>query len=85
MDREHFIHFPFVEPGSWASRHGIEPAFADCYRCGTETHTCIAIAIGDLRGLIAPLCSCGHPNPPYCLVRADGGRMDEWLMERGGR
>jgi hypothetical protein len=80
LDREHFIHFPFVDPVSWARRYGIEPASADCYRCGAETHTCIAIACGELRGLIAPLCSCGHPNPPYCLVRANGGCMVDYLL-----
>ena len=77
ISRENWIRFPFVDPISWARRHGIEPAFADCYRCGTELHTCIPFACGEYRGLVAPMCSCGHPTPPYCLVRADGG----WVIE----
>jgi len=55
------------DPGQWANRHGIEPFSASC-SCGETRTTTIPFAAGALRGMIAPQCSCGEPNPPYCVV-----------------
>lgn len=62
-----------ADPDRWAKRYGIAPFTQPCARCGAPSATSIPFAAGDNRGLIAPVCACKHPTPPYALVRADGG------------
>lgn len=62
-----------ADPERWARRYGIAPFTHPCAGCGASCTTSIPFAAGDHRGLIAPVCACGHPTPPYALVRADGG------------
>lgn len=56
----------------WSMRYGITPFTTPCARCGEPCTTTIPIASQSFRGLMAPKCVCGHPRPPYALVRADG-------------
>lgn len=56
-----------VDPDRWARRHGLEPWSCPCERCGTVLTTTVPFAWGCWRGLVAPLCACGHPRPPFCV------------------
>lgn len=58
-----------VDPTRWAKRYGIEPFSHACSSCGQLLTTSIPIAFESLRGLLAPTCSCGDENTPYCFVR----------------
>jgi len=62
-----------ADPERWAKRYGIAPFTAGCAGCEAPSTTSIPFAAGAHRGLIAPVCTCKHPTPPYALVRADGG------------
>lgn len=69
-----------VDAESWARRHGITPYTGPCQECGRERTTSVPFADGDLRGLIAPRCECGHEGTPYCVVVARGrGDLFDWL------
>lgn len=57
-------------PEEWAARWQLEPFTTACRRCKAPLTTSLPFAIGELRGLVAPQCSCGNPNPPYCVVGA---------------
>lgn len=72
FDRDKFLLLHGACPCKWAKRWGIEPFTTECYRCGAPATSSIPFAAGSLRGLIAPVCTCGHPTPPYCVVRAYG-------------
>jgi hypothetical protein len=54
---------------AWAKRYGIVPFTRPCIGCGQPMTTSVPFAQGQLRGLVAPRCSCGNPNQPYCVVR----------------
>ena len=58
-----------VTAEAWADRYGIVPFTHPCTRCKKPRTTSIPFAQGQLRGLVAPKCDCGHPHPPYCIVR----------------
>ena len=58
-----------VDPKLWAKRYDLEPFSYPCYKCGKMTETTIPFVQGTMRGLVAPICNCGHPTPPYCMVR----------------
>lgn len=61
-----------VDPVEWAARYGLDAFTAECYRCNAPCTTTLPFADGNLRGLVAPVCPCGHPTPPYCLVAIGG-------------
>jgi hypothetical protein len=58
-----------VSVAEWTKRYGVEPFSHPCYECGRVLSTSIPFVQGTLRGLQAPQCECGHPNPPYAMVR----------------
>lgn len=60
---------------AWARRYGIDPFTTPCSVCSRPCTTSVPIAAPGLRGLMAPTCACGHPRPPYAVVRADGGEL----------
>lgn len=62
-----FVHGVTVE--EWTVRYGVEPFSYPCYRCERMCTTTIPFAQGTLRGLQAPLCECGHTQPPFAVVR----------------
>lgn len=64
-----FVSIPDMDPERWASRFGIEPISCACSVCGKTLTTSIPIAFESLRGLRAPICSCGNESTPYCFVR----------------
>lgn len=74
-DRRKFLRVHGADPVKWAKRYEIEPFTHACHLCGLLSTTSIPFASGPLRGLIAPDCECGHPNPPYCVVRVDNSSM----------
>jgi hypothetical protein len=57
------------DPEAWAERYGIEPFSYPCSDCGKDLTTTVPFALGELRGLFAPACSCGNEQTPYCVVR----------------
>jgi hypothetical protein len=59
-----------VDPKRWAKRYDLQPFSFPCYKCGRMGETTIPFVQGTMRGLTAPVCKCGHPTPPYCMVRA---------------
>ena len=65
-----------VDPVKWATLYDIEKFSAPC-RCGSIREATLPFAVGGLRGLIAPKCPCGEPNPPYCVVAAQGDLIDQ--------
>jgi hypothetical protein len=69
---------PLVDPDTWAKRHSILPFETPCTECGVPKVTSIPIASGRLRGLAAPLCSCGSESNTYCVVYIDGDIL-EWM------
>lgn len=52
---------------AWAERHSVEPFSHPCEGCGAERTTTVPFAWGVWRGLVAPLCPCGHPRPIFCV------------------
>jgi hypothetical protein len=72
MDRSRFLVATGVDPIRWASRFDIEPASAPCGDCGRTLTTSLPFAVGKLRGLVAPTCTCGNVLTPYCVVAAEG-------------
>lgn len=57
------------DPDRWAARYELIPVVDQpCFKCGQLQTTSIPFAVGRCRGLIAPVCECGHPYPPYCAV-----------------
>jgi hypothetical protein len=58
-----------VTAEAWSKRYGMVPFTHPCFKCGAPATTTIPFARGTLRGLRAPLCACGHPTPPYVMVR----------------
>lgn len=62
-----------VDAERWAKRWDLRPFTHPCHECGRDQTASIPFATARLRGLIAPECECGHPNPPYCCVAVDGG------------
>lgn len=54
---------------AWTARYGVQPFSYPCYQCGRMCTTTIPFVQGTLRGLQAPPCECGHPYPPYAMVR----------------
>lgn len=71
--RATFLRVLGADPERWAKRYGIAPFTHPCTGCGAPSTTSIPFASVDHRGLIALVCACKHPTPPYALVRADGG------------
>lgn len=69
MTRDHFLLVHGQDPDEWAQRYGIEPFTHPCSRCDAPLTTTIPFACGSLRGLLAPVCSCGNELTPYCVVR----------------
>jgi len=69
FNRARFLVAHGADPVVWAKRHGIESFSTPCCVCGAVQTTSLPFASGQLRGLVAPMCACGHPNPPYCVVR----------------
>lgn len=69
MDRAHFLRVLGADPERWAARWGLLPFRSPCLGCGRIMETTVPFAWRDYRGLIAPSCVCGEPNPPYCVVR----------------
>lgn len=59
-----------IDCDKWAKRYGLEPFSAPCDSCGAVLKTTIPIAVGSLRGLRAPMCTCGCGRPPYCVVES---------------
>lgn len=76
--REGFLRCYGFDLERWIKRYGIEPFVAECYTCKKERRPTIPIAYGRLRGLLAPVCSCGNVDAPYCIVSVD----DDLLQER---
>lgn len=72
MDSRGFLLVLGMDPKKWAARFGIEPFTTPCDACGEALTTSIPFFFETLRGLVAPDCSCGNKNTPYCLVRAYG-------------
>ena len=58
-----------VSAASWTRRFGVEPFTHPCSQCGAPRTTSIPFIQGELRGLAAPVCECGHAQPPYVVVR----------------
>lgn len=58
-----------ITAAAWTKRHGVEPFTTPCYKCGAPQTTSVPFVQGTLRGLTAPKCDCGHPRPPYAMVR----------------
>lgn len=69
MTRDHFLLVHGQDPDEWARRYGIEPFTHPCSRCDAPLTTTVPFACGSLRGLLAPACSCGNTQTPYCVVR----------------
>ena len=70
-DRNRFLILHGFNAESFARRHGIEPFSLPCFECGRELRTTLPFICGSLRGLISPICECGHNSPPFCMVRAN--------------
>lgn len=70
-DRSTFLIVHGADPVRWAKRHNLVPFTAACFKCNAPCSTTLPLVSGPMRGLIAPLCSCGHPYPPYCLALVD--------------
>lgn len=58
-----------ISQEAWTKRWGVEPFTIACYACERPITTLIPFVQGTLRGLIAPVCVCGDPFPPYAIVR----------------
>jgi hypothetical protein len=58
-----------VSTERWIARYDLEPFTHPCNSCGEPLTTTIPFIWGQFRGLMAPRCACGDPNPPYCFVR----------------
>jgi hypothetical protein len=69
LDRSTFLLVHGVTAEEWARRYDIEPFTHPCSDCGAELTTSIPFAKGELRGLVAPKCTCGNEGTPYCVVR----------------
>lgn len=80
FDRTKFLIVHGVTAEEWSERYGLDPFTHPCCICGAPQTTSLPFAKGQLRGLVAPVCECGHPNPPFCVVR-DPKFGD--LLERG--
>lgn len=62
-----FVHGVTVE--AWTKRWGLQPFSAPCYKCKRTCTTTLPFVQGTLIGLQAPPCECGHPTPPFSLMR----------------
>jgi hypothetical protein len=69
LNRSRFLIIHGITTKSWCARHDLEPYTRPCSRCGAGLTTTIPFAVGQMRGLMAPVCSCGNENTPYCVVR----------------
>lgn len=69
VNRQHFLKILGANPVTWAARYDLEPFRFPCSDCGQLLTTTVPFAYQQLRGLIAPDCSCGNKFPPYCVVR----------------
>lgn len=72
FNRKKFLIIHGQDPVAWSKKYDLEPFTHPCYRCKATCSTTLPFASGNLRGLIAPACACGHPNPPYCVVNHFG-------------
>ena len=59
-----------VSEAAWCARWGIVPFEHPCGQCGAPRRTSVPAAEGNLRGLLAPPCSCGNTERMYCVVSA---------------
>ncbi len=82
MNRERFVRIlgmSDAEVDRWAKRHGLEPFTHPCYVCDRPCTTSIPFVVQRtgyrLHGLIAPVCECGHPTPPYEIVGPTLGHL----------
>ncbi len=82
LNREHLTLVHGYPIDKWERRFGIDRFTAPCYKCDAPCETTIPFVYDELRGLIAPVCACGHPNPPYCIVRVGGDILDHGFLER---
>lgn len=72
IDRSKILVVHGVTAEEWSKRWGIDIDDLEpipCIVCGTIQEVNIPFVVGQLRGLKAPQCDCGHPTPPYCIVR----------------
>lgn len=69
MNRRRFLRIHGVSLKAWSQRHDLEPYTRPCSECGAPLTTTVPFATGQMRGLLAPDCSCGNKNTPYCVVR----------------
>lgn len=69
FNRSKFFVVHGISTERWCERHDLEPYTRPCGDCGAMLTTSIPFASGQLRGLLAPACSCGNVRTPYCVVR----------------
>lgn len=70
---ERFLRITGTSAAKWAKRYGIKAFTYPCIVCGRPCTTSIPFAVSpSYRGLIAPVCECGHPTPPYSIVCITG-------------
>ena len=68
-----------VTQEQWTRRYGVLPFDGSCPRCGQPCTTSRPFASGEIRGLVAPDCACGHTRMPYAVVRDPKyGDLLEW-------
>lgn len=75
MPRRRWLIAYGVDPVRWARRWGIEPFSYPCSLCGVELATTLPFVVGDLRGLVAPPCTCGNQRTPYAVILGEGLRL----------
>ncbi len=77
MNRDRFLRVLGADPQRWMQRYDLQPFSSPCSGCGAERTVSIPIASGKLRGLIAPLCSCGSLDAPYCWMSTQGDSLSD--------
>lgn len=73
LNRDRFLLFLGMDERRWATRYGLEQFVVPCSSCGADLTTSVPFAFEMLRGFIAPRCTCGSEDTPYCFVRAIEG------------
>lgn len=71
-----------MDAEKWAKRYDLEPFSHSCSKCGVMLTTTLPIALGQLRGLMAPRCDCGNQESPVYVVVRDPRFGD--LLSRDG-
>lgn len=74
--------YPVVDEETWKRRYGLEAFSTQCSGCKKMVRTTRPFAYKAWRGLVAPLCSCGCENPPYCLISTAGDGQNPFRLEK---